>query len=326
MSDLKTKTCLQEGCPFSTTGECQDGFNPAEECPHLVDRPPAGPERNVAESAESSMPEPEPVEQTVYVDLPSGDVLRLGDVQRIRPASIPRMVVLAGPPDAGKTTIITEIYDAFQLGRFDEHMFAESSTLPAFEERCFLNRPESGAENPDTEHTQPRVEPEFLHLRIAKVATPSQHLDLLFGDISGEDYERVRNNAAALQTMDHLRFADHVLLVVDGASLCDGRRHSAGLAAGQLLERFATDTTIPKDAQLHLVVSKMDIVEAHEAVPRAARQLEILADSVGDRFADVRQHFIAARPLAGVPEAGTGLEALLATWVGYGRPLPTEGT
>src|SRR5580698_7970222 len=71
-----------------------------------------------------------------FIDLPQGkelnDLAAL-DLAKSRPV---QWIVLAGPTDSGKTTLLTSLYELFQWRKVEGYAFAGSMTLPAFEERC----------------------------------------------------------------------------------------------------------------------------------------------------------------------------------------------
>lgn len=334
-------SCSQVGCPVAETGECLNGLEPSK-CPNFSPDPseerdkdtqatmlPSEEQDDVTESSTPS--EPLPVtsgarRKGIGVDLPSGEALVLAEVASIRAASLPRLVVITGPPSAGKTTIVISIYEALQFGELDEHLFCASVTLPALELRCFLNRPESGLEFPDTAHTQPSNEPRFLHLRTALSENPKVHTDVLFGDISGEDFEDIRNNSGVIERMEYLGIVDHLAVVVDGAALCaPGERDVAAMDSLQLVARFSASGHLPEDCEFHIVTSKMDLVEhrgGEDAVAFARALSARLVAAAEKKFARVKEHFVAARPVGPPPTDGKQLHSLYSSWVAYCRPLP----
>ena len=74
-----------------------------------------------------------------FIDLPQGRELNDAaalDLAKSRPV---QWIVLAGPIDSGKTTLLTSLYELFQWREVEGYAFAGSSTLPAFEELCYLS-------------------------------------------------------------------------------------------------------------------------------------------------------------------------------------------
>src|SRR5437660_50697 len=71
-----------------------------------------------------------------FIDLPQGKELSdLAALDLAKSRSV-QWIVLAGPVDSGKTTLLTSLYELFQWRRVEGYAFAGSNTLPAFEERC----------------------------------------------------------------------------------------------------------------------------------------------------------------------------------------------
>ena len=111
--------------------------------------PTAPADTTAAPSAKPSAPEmAEPVSD--LIDLPSGKELNEVAANTIAASRSVRVVVLAGPVDSGKTTLLTSLYELFQWGTVADQLFAGSTTLPAFEQRCHLARTVSGGEIADT--------------------------------------------------------------------------------------------------------------------------------------------------------------------------------
>src|SRR5436309_12137608 len=83
--------------------------------------------------------------------LRSGAALDADGVAAIGSARSFHLIVLAGEPGSGKTTLIASIYEQFLSGPLDEFTFAGSQTLVGFELRCHESRVDSGLSLPDTE-------------------------------------------------------------------------------------------------------------------------------------------------------------------------------
>src|SRR5258708_13883849 len=115
--------------------------------------PPQGPPSNVPVP-----PQPlavgSPVTVPDVIDLPSGNELDDLGAAKLQAAQLVRLIVVAGPVGAGKTTLIATLHDLFQTGKVGDYAFAWSTTLPAFEARCHLSRIHSHRAVPETEHTK----------------------------------------------------------------------------------------------------------------------------------------------------------------------------
>ena len=95
-----------------------------------------------------------PVTVPDVVDLPSGNELDDLAAAELQGAQLVRLIVIAGPVKAGKTTLLTTLHDLFQTGPVGAFTFAWSRTLPAFERRCYFSRIASGRSFTETERTK----------------------------------------------------------------------------------------------------------------------------------------------------------------------------
>ena len=84
------------------------------------------------------------------IRLPTGLELNEEQAEQLTAEKPPRLIVLAGAVDCGKTTLLSCVYEMFQGGPVDEKQFAGCHTLPAFERKCYLGRADSGNEEEDT--------------------------------------------------------------------------------------------------------------------------------------------------------------------------------
>src|SRR5258708_2931827 len=80
-----------------------------------------------------------PIPPTV-ITYPEGDKLDGTDALAITWARPTRVVLVAGPANSGKTTLLSCLYERFHFGMFAGFRFAGSKTLVGFEKRCFHAR------------------------------------------------------------------------------------------------------------------------------------------------------------------------------------------
>src|SRR6266478_9212034 len=96
---------------------------------------------SAVEAPTQGEPVNEPAEAvTDLINLPTGkelDNLEAANLQVARPV---RLVVVAGPIESGKTTLIASLYELFQWSRVSDYLFAGSNTLAGFEQKCYLSR------------------------------------------------------------------------------------------------------------------------------------------------------------------------------------------
>jgi len=198
--------CSQPGCSIETSGYCLEGFEP-DACPYLsqVDH---GQEEILTYDSQE------------LIDLPSGEALTEDQTTQVLNSDATSAVLVAGPTGSGKTTILTSLYEAFLEAPFANYLFAGSQTLVGFERRCHEGRRESGRVAPDTTHTSMREGVRFLHLKLARHGRESlSRKHLLLSDISGELFKRLRDSSDAVKSIQSIRRANYLCIVIDGKKI-----------------------------------------------------------------------------------------------------------
>ncbi len=251
------------------------------------------------------------------IDLPTGKELDEIGAQKLRVGRPVRLVVVAGPVGCGKTTLLTSLYELFQWRPVSGYSFAGSSTLPAFERRCYFSRTASERSEPDTERT-PFGEVRYLHLRVCPEDL-SREIDFLFTDVSGETFERARDSTAECQRLTFLRQADHLLLLLDSEKLIvKERRWEVAHDSMTLLRSCLDSGMLAANCLVNVLWTKFDYFEAASDAEnsRFLEQLEgeIKAD-FGSRIGHLTFSKVAARPtqVDGL-KFGHGLSELLTYW------------
>lgn len=269
-----------------------------------------------------SPPDSRTVEKTPeFIHLPQGkelnDLAAL-DLAKSRPV---QWIVLAGPTDSGKTTLLTSLYELFQWRKVEGYAFAGSNTLPAFEERCYLSRRDSGNVMPHTQRTPYKgPHPEYLHLRIRQTHGLRPARDFLFTDVSGEMFEHARDSTTECKEMTFLNRAHHFLLFLDSAKGVQSEKRWAMVEDGRALLRSCVDSAmIPARCVVNIVWSRFDYFAAKEA-DESHRNFRIETEEELRKTFDQlipRLMFseIAARPLeAPGLHFGHGVAPLLKQW------------
>ncbi len=182
-----------------------------------------------------------PVTVPDVIDLPSGNGLDDLGAAKLQAAQLVRLIVVAGPVGAGKTTLIATLHDLFQTGKVGDYAFAWSTTLPAFEERCHLSRIASERAVPETERTKFDELRRYLHVQIAGPKL-LENLDFLFVDVSGEVFERARDSIAECQRLHFLKMADHFLLLIDCKKIIDRKKRNQVVNEATMLLRSCLDS------------------------------------------------------------------------------------
>jgi hypothetical protein len=307
--------CLQPGCPFAVSGRCIEGFDPPSSCPFQ-----AAKDTQQDEAATY-------VTDGDLVDLPSGEALTELQASEVVREDSSKVVIIAGPYDSGKTTILTSLYEAFQEAPFSNFQFRGSRTLIGFERRCHLGRSESGADEANTTHTSLREGLVFLHLALAKIEREElQHSNLLLSDISGELFRRMRDSTKVAGEFLVLKRTDHLCIVIDGRKIClPEERHVARNDSRSILRSMMESGNLQPGCVIDVIFSKWDVVVDALSGSDSANIQEFLEStraalaSMAAGF-DIRFHEVAARPSKGakVPFAH-GLPTLLRSWMARPR-------
>lgn len=283
--------CEQADCPIARGGRCLEGFEPPSGCSHYIVEDVVPADFAMPESTEA-MPEP-------MVALPDGGHLTDESVARVLRAVPARVVVLAGSSDAGKTTILTSIYELLRQGGFADWRFAGSKTLAAFERRCHDSRGASGRERPVTAHTG-LPDSGYLHLRLKLKQLLNQPInDLIFTDFPGEFFDKARDSKASCQKLTILQRADHIAVLVDGEKLASSNtRHNALENASSFIRSCIDADMCGTNTCVELVISKSDLLQNADAALRTAvtRTHERLAAKHSSQLARIDLAYIAARP------------------------------
>jgi len=255
-----------------------------------------------------------------FINLPRGK--ELTDVEALELAKSRPMqwIVLAGPIDSGKTTLLTSLYELFQWKKVKGFAFAGSTTLPAFEERCYLSRRDSGNVVPRTQRTLYKgPDPEYLHLRIRSTTGLRSVTDFLFTDVSGELFEHARDSVTECKEMLFLKRAHHFLLFLDSARGVQQGRWAMVDDCKALLRSCMDSEMIWEDCVVNVLWSRFDYFMAKEAEDGHKQFRSEVEKEFRKTFARLgpRLKFseIAARPLE-KPDLhfGHGVQALLDQW------------
>jgi hypothetical protein len=311
MTDI---SCSQPGCPLGVSGRCLEGFDPPSTCPYQTkqDVPPDEVATYVAQD---------------LVDLPSGEALTERQAAEVSREDLSKVIIVAGPFNSGKTTILTSLFEAFQEAPLGNFQFRGSRTLFGFERRCHLGRTESGNDEANTTHTSLREGVVFLHLALATIEQDElRHASLLLSDVSGEMFSRLRDSSTVAKEFLALARADHLCVVIDGEKISTQEgRHVARNDSRSILRSVIESGNLASKCVIDVAFTKWDIVVEALESPEGS---EVRAFIVATRSAlasialgfDVRFHEIAARPSlkAKVPFAH-GLPTLLRSWMDVSR-------
>jgi hypothetical protein len=273
--------------------------------------------------------EPAPSDPSGWVELPGGGDLTLAAAEEMTRAAVSRVIVLAGAADSGKTTCLASVYESFQRGTVGGYAFAGSHTLLGFERRCYLGRIASGRRSPDTARAPAGAAAPWLHLRVRAAAGGRPPKDLLLSEVPGDAFRLARDVTDECERLAAVRRADHLAVLIDGASLVSRHQRLPATNDAALFLRSCLDAgMLGPSSIVDVVFAKWDLV----AVSAAAAEVEAYVDA----FADRTRHLVASRlsrlrflRIASRPRPGSGLSFahglgdLVQSWVEVG-PVPKE--
>ena len=273
-----------------------------------------------AESENIDSPEPDSNDGNLELKIHSGEALKLAEISAITFRNRTQIIVIAGPVKSGKTTLITSLFHLFQRGAFANYLFSGSETLVGFDRRCHLARTSSGRETQDTPRTHPYIEDKFLHLKLRHVAEKFPDSDVLFLDISGENYDAAKNSITECKELNLPNKFDYFVLLIDGEKITRfDRRQRVNNDARMLLRSFLSSNILTKASYVDVLFTKLDLVEKNpdrnEHLEFIKKIKESISAQFDEHFGRLRFFEIAARPEAGVFDLGYGMENLLPSWV-----------
>jgi hypothetical protein len=257
---------------------------------------------------------------TGMIDLPAGKELDEASAIALASSRPIRWVVIAGPSDSGKTTLLIALYELFHRSPVAGYLFAGSSTLLAFEERCHLSRIASGAANPDTQRTDYTGEPAYLHLRVRPSLALHHPVDFLFTDVSGEMFEHARDSTTECKELNFLQRAENFLLLLDcEKAVSVDQRWAMVQDCKALLQSCVDSAMLANDCVVNIVWSKIDYFAAAGKDKHQAFREEVERDflaTFSTRLPHLSFTDVAARPTEHPALGfGYGLPKLLEDWI-----------
>ena len=317
------RICTNKQCKFAETNLCVEA-NDIDECPYLQVHDATASEDD-EETASLGPLDQQGVDESVH--LGGEEHLSVAEASILLKTRYAPIIAFLGAAEAGKTSLIAEVYDAFQYDTYESLAFAGSKTLTAFERICHKARAASRAPKPIQERSEVLDDPFFFHLT-TRVDNTERLIDILLADRSGETYRAIADKPAIAAKCLELRRAAALNILVDGARLCDlVQRTSALTECTQALQTLAMSDGLAQDVSVNLVMTKLDIVDAHENKARAHSDFDLLGDRIlaqcGGSIARINPFKIAACPQNARHPKGYGVEALVKSWI---VTEPLQGT
>lgn len=308
--------CTNADCNFADTGKCVEG-NDISECTYL--------ERTdqVSSALEEEEPFEEPTDSQI-VWLGNDGPLSLSEASALMKSAHTPVVAFLGPVAAGKTSLIAEVYDAFQYSQYERLAFAGSLTLTAFEQISHAVRAASRTHVPAPDRTDISSDPSLYHLRIRSDQRP---VNILMADRSGETYRQLSDTPSIGRDLLELRRADILNVLIDGETLCDGATRANAIAqCAQSLQALALTDTLMPEAEINLILTKLDKVDSDENAADAHHSFDSLPGRIEQqcqgKLRQITTHKIAACPHNLLYKKGYGVEALVTAWL---RSKPIQG-
>lgn len=312
--------CNEEGCQVLTTGKCVNGLI-LNECPHYSEtdeeEDPDNDNLNVDEDQQENSATGEQQDSST-IDIYSGKALKLSEVNRISTAAISRLILLAGMPDAGKTTLILSLMHLFQTNpEFEDYIFAGSETLLDFEEKAHPSKAESDNLEENTGRT-PIGPPTFLHLSVTRKET-GQTTDLLFTDVSGELFDALKDSTEQSKKFTLAERADHFVILFDADRITTFKDRANAKTSGiGIIKSLIQAGTLKPHTRIQIIFSRWDLyvkkgkVDVHDEYINLLKK--DLLEQVGDLF-EIEFFEVSARPKGNLLSFGYGLEKVFPIWV-----------
>ncbi len=257
------------------------------------------------------------------VQLPANKAMQPDTVSELLGARATRFVIVGGPFDSGKTTLISSIFERLHRNTIGSWQFAWSETLLDLEDIGFKGRDASGLNSPVTERTSQQVGRKTYHIRFFN-RDSGRVQDILLVDISGEEFEAVRDFNDKCEELQFIRRADHFCFLLDGDRLAVlDKRNEVLPEATTILRALSETKTLLPSTHLQIVVSKFDSLLALPAQEAVNEYLAVVESTMRSRFQDkvASISFVKtiARCPAGSTEPATGIELLLPVWCNQPR-------
>jgi hypothetical protein len=243
------------------------------------------------------------IEPAVEDAVISGEAMTLEEARGLRRGRGARLVLLMGESGTGKTGLLVSLWQRMQNGRgLAEHRLAGSRTALGFERRAHGARIDSGQLH---ERFPPTLDEDafLLHMRVR--SPEGELVELVFADIGGGVFERVREGRPLLQELPLAAHGDRFIVVLDGEALSiPGESEIAATRAMRQIVALRTSGALRASARMAIALTKADAVSAagEQAIRRHEPHLLSVAREIDSETTSVRT----ALPGLAVEPAGLG--------------------
>lgn len=307
--------CVQSGCPFNTGGDCLEGNEPAEKCPHYrADLGPAAAQGNDLESVGGVAVNSRRSGTAFH----TGEKLTVADAGRVMEGVGGTVVLCAGAADCGKTTFLARIGEMFANGQFVDWAFAGSLTLAAFERASWRATVLSRHTKPTTLRTHRRENDTFMHIRALGLGGYRSR-NLLISDLAGESFPEFISSKLSCDGLAALQRADHLAVFVSGKAIASpSSRHAEADNVTEFLNMVVASRETCASCHLQIVFSRWDMVEASAKRAELEAYCEDMATTISETFSE---HFrslaffrTSARPEANFVATDSEIQKIFTFW------------
>lgn len=314
----ETLSCSNEACQFAVTAQCVEGHE-LDECPYIgQDIETSSDASNALAATEKPVDEGKDIQPSSLHTIEDGNTLSVSRGSEILKSNGACVVAFLGQAEAGKTSLIAEVYDAFQYSSYSTLAFAGSRSLIAFEKICHKVRAASRASDLLEERTDVTTDPVFYHLKIRLELSNFQ--EMLIADRSGETYRDMLDTPELVSECLELHRATVLNVLVDGRRLSNLAERSKVMSeCHHSLQTLMFCNVIDARMRINIILTKLDLVDVgshkervHDDFRRLGAQIKELTDNLKT---DLGYFEIAARPENDKYPKGYGVEALIADWL-----------
>ena len=199
------------------------------------------------------------------VKIYSGEAISEEDINSYFSQDFIKLIVLAGLPEYGKTTLISSIYDKFiQDGKYGNFEFKGSKTILGFEKRSYLARLKNGQQS-DTRRTSLLEDNPYLDLSLTSIDNMAKQR-LMFFDTSGEVFKKFLKGNTKIKEFRSLLRADHFTYIFDISCYKElSERHLAKDKAKTIIRAIKDQQMFSPNLNIEIVFTKWDkIIENEE--------------------------------------------------------------
>jgi len=227
---------------------------------------------NVLEN-ETKEKEISPIHLKDTVKIYSGDAISENDINVHFSRDFIKLIVLAGLPSHGKTTLISSIYDKFiQDGEYEDYEFVASKTILGFEKRCYLSRLKNG-QTANTKRTILGEDHPYLDLLLFNKRNLIKQR-VIFVDTSGEVFKKFQIENQSIRDFHSLSRANHFSYIFDISQYNDSeKRHLSKDSAKTIIRSIKDQNMFSPNIKIEIVFTKWDKISDNLALQKYKKSI-----------------------------------------------------